>query len=368
MNEEEKIQDKKYWNAINLIPQFGPRRFRKLYSYFDLMKDVWETDSEELKKAGLEEKVIEIFLAERQKISPDAEMEKIKKEEIQILTIKDDKYPKLLKEIYDSPAILYTKGNFKEADEFALAVVGTRKVSSYGQQVTPQITRDLAHAGITIVSGMATGIDSLSHKASLEGGGRTIAVIGSGIDRESIYPSLNRKLAREITSNGVLISEYPIGTLPLRGHFPSRNRIISGLGLGVLVIEAPETSGALITVESALEQNRQVFAIPGNIYAQNSLGTNNLIKMGAKLVTSANDILEELNLTLAADYAKAKEIIADTQEEEELLKHLSGEPIHIDKLVESTPLDINSVNSTLAMMEMKGKVRNLGGMNYVIAR
>ena len=368
MSEEEKIQDKKYWNAINLIQGFGPKRFKKLYSHFDSMESAWKSDTEELRKAGLEEKIIGTFLIERQKISPDEEMEKIEKEEVRILTIKDDKYPKLLKEIYDPPAMLYTKGEFKETDEFSLAVVGTRKMSSYGQQVVLQITRDLARAGITIVSGMATGIDSLSHKASLEGGGRTIAVIGSGIDKESIYPSLNRKLAREIISNGVLISEYPIGTLPLRGHFPSRNRIISGLALGVLVIEAPESSGALITAQAALDQNRQVFAIPGNIYAQNSLGSNNLIKMGAKLVTSANDVLEELNLTLATNYAETKEIIADTREEEELLKYLSREPIHIDKLVELTPFNINSINSTLAIMEMKGKVRNLGGMNYVIAR
>ena len=164
------------------------------------------------------------------------------------------------------------------------------------------------------------------------------------------------------------MSEYPIGTMPLKGHFPSRNRIISGLALGVLVIEAPESSGALITAHAALDQNRQVFAIPGNIYSQNSLGANNLIKMGAKLVSSADDILEELNLTKAFDYTKAKEIIADTKEEEEILKHLSAEPIHIDKLAGLTSLNINSINSALAIMEMKGKVRNLGGMNYVIAR
>jgi len=226
----------------------------------------------------------------------------------------------------------------------------------------------LSSTGLTIVSGLALGIDTLAHKACLEARGRTIAVIGSGLDRNSIYPSSNRRLFDMIAENGAVISEYPIGTAAMPYHFPARNRIISGLSLGVLVIEATEKSGTSLTANHALSQNRQVFAIPGPIYSPSSVGPNNLIKIGAKLVCNIQDVLEELNLVSLTEQIEAKEIIPDTEEEALILKLLSHEPLHIDKIVIETKLDTATVSSTLTLMEMKGKAKNLGGMQYVIVR
>ncbi len=362
------MQDLKYWNAINLDPKIGPKRFKLLYNHFENMEQAFKADFSELKRAGLEKKITEHFMAKRAEVDPDQEMEKLEKEEIRIITIKDKEYPKRLKEIYNPPGLLYIRGKFTKEDELALAVVGTRKISSYGKQVTPEIVRDLASSKITIVSGLALGVDALAHQSALEVKGRTIGVLGCGLDRQSIYPSSNRKMAEQIEENGAVITEYPIETLPLKQHFPARNRIIAGLALGTLIIEAPETSGALLTARHSLEQNRDVFAIPGSIYSKTSLGPNNLVKMGAKLVTQAQDILDELNLNLAVQYQETKKIAPDTKEEAKLLEYLSKEPTHIDKLVEKSGLDAGKVSSTLTLMEMKGKVRNLGSMNYVLAR
>lgn len=286
---------------------------------------------------------------------------------IRRITQRNKEYPKLLKEIYKPPA-LYIRGEFKPSDEFSLAVVGTRRLTSYGQQVAPQIVYDLAKAGLTIVSGLAVGIDTLAHQAALEAKGRTIAVLGSGIDDKSIYPFCNKKLAQKIIQSGALISEFEPGTPPLAQHFPSRNRIISGLSLGVLVIEAGFRSGALITARCALDQDREVFAIPGSIFSEKSQGPNNLIKMGAKMVIEANDILEELNLSQTIEFIETKKIVPETVEEAKILKLLSHEPIHIDQLTKQVNLNVSQVNSAIIMMEMKGMIRNLGGMNYVLAR
>lgn len=361
-------EEVKYFNAFNLFPEIGAVRFKKLLAYFGSLKDAWQADGKSLKEAKLEENLVQEILIRRKNIDPDQELAKLTQEGISIITIRDKSYPKILKEIYDPPALLYIKGSFQLEDEFSLAVVGTRRPSSYGIQVTLYLVRDLAKTGLTIVSGLARGIDTLAHKTCLEAGGRTIAVLGSGIDKASIYPSINYKLAEQISQGGAVISEYPIGTFALPYHFPARNRIISGLSLGTLLVEAPEKSGALLTANHAVNQNRQVFAIPGPIYAKNSLGPNNLIKMGAKLVSQTQDILEELNLTSLIEKTETKKIIPDSQEEALILEVLSDQPIYIDGIVSRTKLDTATVNSTLTLMEMKGKVRNLGGMNYVIAR
>lgn len=355
----------KYFNAFNLIDGIGPVGFKKLLAHFPSLEQAWSANFYQFSQAGLENSVIEQIKIKRPKIEPDLEIEKLEKEGIDLMTIEDKNYPKLLKEIYNPPALLYLRGKFEPSDEFSLGVVGTRKPSSYGQQVTPLIATDLAKAGLTIVSGLAKGIDTLAHQAALQSGGRTIAVLGSGLDQKSIYPSSNRYLAEKISQKGAVVSEFPLGASAQPQHFPQRNRIISGLSLAVLVIEAPEKSGALITAREALEQNRDVFAIPGPIFAQNSFGANNLIKMGAKLVTEANDILQELNLTLLTDAQKNRKILPDNQEEALILEQLSHEPLHIDKIIIQTKLPAALVNSTLTMMEMKGKVRNLGGNNYV---
>ncbi len=359
-------QDLKYWNAFNQNLKIGPVRFQKIYNHFENLSAAWQASAQELSRAGLEPNVIDYFMVKRKEINPDAEMEKLYRENINIITIKNSVYPKILKEIYSPPALLYVKGQITEMDDISLGVVGTRKISAYGKIVAPDIINELAANKITIVSGLALGIDTIAHSTALNGGGRTIAVLGSGLDEKSIYPYANKMLAQKIMENGAVISEYPLGTMPLKQNFPARNRIISGLSRGTLVVEAPESSGALITAKFALEQNREVFAIPGNITNVNSQGPNNLIKMGAKLVSSAQDILDELNLNMATEFSKNKKIIPETKEEEIILQFISKDPIHINKLISLTKLPAHTLSACITIMEMKGKIRNLGGMMYVI--
>ena len=284
--------------------------------------------------------------------------------EFKKILLADKNYPKLLKEIFDPPKELYVWGELKAEEKYPLAVVGTRKISNYGKQVAVPLVKTLANAGLTIVSGLALGIDGLAHQAALDVGGRTIAVLGSSLD--IIYPALHKKLAENIAnSGGAVISEYPPGTRPAKYTFPARNRIVAGLSLGVLVIEAPEKSGALITARFALDQGREVFAVPGSVYNPNSIGCNKLIKMGAKPVTGAEDIFETFNLEFSTELKK--EIKPETPEEEILLKFLSHEPIHIDELIKSSKLSPSVANSTLTIMEIDNKVKNLGGNNYILA-
>lgn len=361
-------QDAKYFNAFNLIEGIGPIGFKKLLAGFASLKQAWSADYNQLSRTGLEKGQIENIINQRPKINPDREIEKVNKAKVELIIIKDENYPRLLKEIYNPPALLYIRGQLKPEDEISLAVVGTRKLSHYGKQITPIITADLARAGLTIVSGLAKGIDALAHRAALSANGRTIAVLGSAVDKKSVYPFVNQGLSEKIIQNGALISEYPVGTQARPQYFPQRNRIISGLSRGTLVIEAPEKSGALITAQNALEQNREVFAIPGPVLAPNSFGANNLIKMGAKLVNQANDVLEELNLATLVDSSIKRKIKPDSPEEALIIKTLSDQPVHIDKIIKKTKLTTAAVSSTLILMETKGKIKNLGGNSYVVAR
>jgi DNA processing protein len=286
-------------------------------------------------------------------------------EQIRILKIEDKKYPKLLKEIKDPPKTLYYRGEIK-FDENCFAVVGTRRFSPYGKQVALEMAGDLAEAGLTIVSGLAPGIDTFCHQAVVERKKRTIAVLGTGLDEKTIYPQPNLKLAQRILeTGGCLISEYPPGTPGSKFTFPSRNRIISGLSLGVLVVEAKQKSGALITANHAFEQKRKVFAVPGPIYSLNSKGCHYLIKRGAKLVENANDILKELNLPLPTP-GVGYSVTGETPEENLILGALKEEALDVDKIIEKTKLSAAKVASTLAILEIKGKVRNLGGNIYAI--
>ncbi|MFA6254999.1 MAG: DNA-processing protein DprA [Patescibacteria group bacterium] len=357
----------KYWLAFNQIPKIGPVRFQKLLNYFPDLKTAWQAVSHELIKAGIEPGVAEELISLRLEIDPALELEKVEKIKVQITTILDPNYPKLLKEIYAPPPLIYHFGNLDLNNDFPLAVVGRRKISQYGKQITSEIVSELANCSLTIVSGLALGIDACAHQATLQNSGKTVAVLGSGLNQ--IYPASNRKLAQEIIeSGGSIISEFPLGTPPYKSNFPQRNRIISGLSLGVLVTEAGEKSGALITAAYALEQNREVFAVPGNIYSAGSIGPNNLVRLGAKLVTGAADILEVLNLSEAKDFKNTKELIPENETEKILLELITTEAVHVDKLVQCARLDISIINSTLSLMEMKGMVKNLGNQKYVKAR
>jgi len=360
----------KYFHAFNLFNErIGPLRFKKLLKYFGSLKNAWEQGQiTDFIAAGIEEKLAQEIILRRPQINLDQEINLLEKQNIRIITFLDDSYPHLLKEIYDPPYIMYIKGQLKPEDEFAIAIVGTRRVSPYGQQVTEKLAQDLSQAGLTIISGLARGIDTLAHLAAIKQKKRTIAVVGSSLDYQSLFPPANRKLAEQIVQNGAILSEYPLGSFALKHHFPARNRIISGLSLGTLVIEAPEKSGAIITANHALKQNREVFAVPGSIYNPNSVGPNLLIKAGAKMVMSAQDVLEELNLKNLTQNIVAQQTIAETPEEEIILKNLSHEPLSVDKIIQLTKLNAAQANATLSLMEMKGLVKNIGGMQYVLAR
>ena len=287
-------------------------------------------------------------------------MEKIKK-----ISINDKDYPACLKKISDAPKILFVQGKLIP-EEKCFAVVGTRIPSSYGKQVAAEISADLANAGLTIVSGLAPGIDTISHQAVVEENKRTVAVLGTGLDESSIYPKENIPLTRKIIeSGGCLISEYPAGTRGTQFTFPKRNRIISGLSLGVLVVEAKQKSGALITASWAKSQKRKVFAVPGSIYSSVSKGSHYLLKNGAQLTENAADILKELNLGLSENLAE-KIIIGENEEEQLILAALKEGALYIDKIIEKTKLPARTVAATLAILEIKGIVKNLGGNSYAI--
>ena len=331
------------------------------------MEEAWRASTSALAAAGLEQAVINELLGARGQIDPNEEWDRLKVAKIRMLTIRDDDYPKLLLEIPNPPVVLYLRGILARADATAVAVVGSRKMSAYGRQVTEELVADLVRAGVTVVSGLALGTDAVAHRTAVEQGGRTIAILACGAD--AIYPSSNRQIAERILGgHGAIISEFPLGTPPLKHHFVYRNRIISGLALGTVVVEAAADSGALITARHALEQNRQVFAVPGSIYSPVSAGPNNLIKMGAKPVTAATDILEDLNLGHLQQQLATTEILPDNDEEAALLKILTRQPQHFDLLVKTTGLPTATVAATLTVMEMKGKARNLGANQYILSR
>jgi DNA processing protein len=359
------IEKWKYLLALNTHPAIGSQTLGRLLQSFS-PKELGNLPSSQLKALGFPLKTITAISEVQRQVDPDRIIEILDRLKIKIRTILDPQYPKLLKEIISPPVILYFKGFFEDNDEVALAVVGSRKMSPYGQMVTEEIVKGLAGEGLTIVSGLALGIDGVAHQTALNGHGRTIGVLACGLDQ--IYPVVHYQLGeRIIAQNGALISEYPVGAHSLKQNFPLRNRIIAGLALGTLVIEAAENSGALLTARHALENNREVFAVPGEIFNGHSVGTNNLIKMGAKLVTSPEDILVELNLPQKRQQLILEEVIPDTKEEQELLVLLGEKPVHIDKISQISKLDIAAINSTLLMMEMKGKIKNLGGQQYIIA-
>jgi len=351
-------KDLAYWVALSYVRQITPQVFDKLLKKFGMAKNIWKAKEKDLEALdhNLAQKIIDL----RKSIDPEKLVAEILKKGIKILTIKDKNYPKLLKEIVNPPFLLYIKGEIKLEDEKALAVVGSRRPTNYGREVTESLTWALVHQGFTIVSGMARGIDSVAHKTALKAGGRTIAVLGTGVD--VCYPPENKKLYEEISYNGALVSEFTPGTQPTPYNFPQRNRIIAGLSLGVLVTEAAEKSGALITAGFAGEAGREVFAVPGPIYSKMSAGTSALIKDGAKLVYKMEDILEELGLEQKAleDLLDAK-VSPDSSEMNVILKFLQDEPKHIDEIIKETGLSASQTVSLLSMMELRGFVKSIGG-------
>lgn len=361
------MSDLKYWLGFNYVSGVGPAKIQALLGYFGSLENAWRATDEQLKKIGFDVRAIDSLNDVRRNFDLDRYVSQVETSGVQVLTWESSAYPDLLREIPAAPPLLFIRGQFEPIDRWAVAVVGTRRLTAYGRQVTRDLVAGLVHNGITIVSGLARGIDAVAHRTALEEGGRTIAVMACGIDK--VYPPEHRELARDIVAGrGAIVTDYPFGAEPESNHFPARNRLISGLSLGVVVIEAGEKSGALITSRFALEQNREVFAVPGNIHSPVSLGTNRLIQQGGKLVIRVEDILEELNLRMVADQAAAKVILPDTAEEAALITQLSSQPLHIDDLSRLTGMPISMISSTLTLMELKGMVQQVGGMNYIRLR
>jgi DNA processing protein len=360
------MDDKKYWIGFNLIKGIGAVRMQALIQYFGDLEVAWKAAPAELAEAGLGKTLIERVVQARGGVNLEKLWEKIQKQGIKILTWQDESYPQRLKEIDQPPPVLYIRGEYLPDDIFAVAIVGTRRVTPYGRQITEELSAFLAANGITVISGLARGVDAIAHQSTLKAGGRSIGVLGSGVDK--IYPPEHRGLAEQMIERGAIISDYAPGTPPDASNFPPRNRIISGLSLAVVVIEAGETSGALITAEFAAEQGREIFAVPGSILAPQSKGTNKLIQHGALPLLSVNDLMQALDLTRVGEHKAARKVIPADQTEARLMNVLDVEPLHVDEIRNQTELPIEKVSAALALMELKGMVRQVGGMNYVAVR
>lgn len=360
------MNDLKYWVWLSSLPGIGSRRFQQLVQYFGSPINVWNASKDQLEGISGLEGSISVILDDKFRKDVDVYMDKIKELGIQVLRMVDDRYPFKLKAIYDPPPVLYIKGKLEKSDEKAIAIVGSRKTTDYGRNMARELAYELALRGITVVSGMARGIDTCAHRGAIEAGGRTIAVLGSGLDKP--YPPENERLMEIISTSGAVISEFIVGTNPLPLNFPARNRIISGLSMGVVVIEAGEKSGALITADFALEQGREVFAVPGNVNSPTSKGTNKLIKEGAKMVTCVEDILEEFEEFKAVKLSsKESGIRVDdlSDEERKVIEVIGVEPLHIDIILRETGYNIQEISSLLTILETKGILKQLPGKFFV---
>jgi len=360
------IDELKALLSLSTIQGIGSNKLRALIRFFQSPTEVQKASVASLcRVSGVDRKLATNIKGSDNLSFAERQVELAEKQNIKILSYWHDSYPQLLKQIYDPPVLLFIKGDFNEKDALAIAVVGTRQPDNYGQLAAAKIAGELVDKGISVVSGLAYGIDTIAHQTAVARGGRTIAALGSGLD--VIYPASNIKLAEKIEQTGVLLSEFPMGTGPDRGNFPRRNRIISGLSLGVVVVQAKNKSGALITAKMALEQNREVFAVPGSIYNEQSVGTNQLIKEGATLVASVDDIIAEIH-ALQVFGSENVVNIPDLQlegDEAVIMKALSYQPVHVDRVVKITRLSTPSVLSHLLSLELANLVKQLPGKMFV---
>jgi len=349
-----------YWLGLSLVPGVGTVLYKRLLERFNHPMAAFQASMEELLSVeGMVQRVAEAIRQGPFEKSVERELHLLEKVKGALLTLHGEGYPSRLKTIYDPPPLLYVRGTVKKEDDFAIAIVGSRKTSTYGRAITEKLSQDLAAHGITIVSGMARGIDSVAHQGALSAAGRTLAVLGCGVD--VIYPPENRRLCEEIIAHGAVLSEFPMGSPPEGSHFPKRNRMISGLSLGVVVVQAGQKSGSLITANYALEQGRDVFAVPGNVGINGSSGTNQLIKDGAKLVATSADILEEVipqwKREKEEEGVQKKEAALVLSPDEKLVYDRLGEdPLHIDPLIRESQLDPGKVLSLLLGLELRGLV------------
>lgn len=357
------MHDLHYLLALHSVEYLGPAALKLLFDHYGSFEAIWNASSGELTKFKIQERALQNLRIAKKELDPEQYFETLIKNGINVVTIFDENYPALLKEIHDPPMIIYYKGNLNEEIlEKCFGVVGTRMPTGYGRIVTEKLTRELSNAGLTIVSGLARGVDTIAHTTTIEENGKTIAVLGGGLYR--IFPAENLRLSEKIASGfGAVISEFPPNYPHLAGNFPARNRIISGLSKGVLVTEAAEDSGSLITARLALEQGRDVFAVPGPITSSMSEGTSVLLKDGAKLVSSVKDILDDLGIK-----SKSKVDLTDLKlekEEMEILEFIKNEGKHIDEIARELKKPVAQISGSLLKLEIAGIVDNLGGGNYI---
>ena len=354
------MNERNYWLAFSYVKGIGSVRFKKLLAAFGSLTAAWQADRNQLLLSGLTPKVVDAVLSTRNQLSLDNLEDDLAKRGIACLLWNDPAYPKYLAQIPQAPPVLYLVGELKPEDDLSFAIVGTRNVTAYGRQVTKDTAQCLATSGVTIVSGLARGVDAIAHQAALDAGGRTIAVLGSGVD--VIYPPEHRKLAEAISRNGAILSDYPPGTKPDGINFPPRNRIISGLSRGVLVVEAGERSGALITAKFSVEQGREVFAVPGSVLAAMSRGTNNLISQGASPMTNPTQLLDFLKVKSELGNKSVQKTLS--LDEAEILHALGSETLHIDDLAAKLSYSMERISALLIMMELAGLVTKTPSMHY----
>lgn len=358
----ESDRERAYWVAFHHVAHVGPASIRRLQDHFGSLERAWTADGRKL-RAALTERAVTALESTRRELDVSILMASLDKQGIAVVTPGDAVYPALLREVPSPPPVLFYRGDLIPEDDTAVAIVGTRQVTAYGRTMAEQLGAGLAQAGITVVSGLARGVDGIAHKAALDAGGRTIAVLGSGVNW--IYPYEHRHLSERIMRSGAVLSEYAPDRKPDAPNFPARNRIISGLSLAVIVVEAPERSGALITVDFAADQGREVFAVPGPVGAQKSAGCNKLLRDGARLVRSAEDVLEDLQLDRKLAEVAVQQALPLGADEHRVLAVLSAEPRHIDEICELASLSIAVASSCLITMELQGLIRNAGAQHYV---
>lgn len=357
--------DRPYWVAFHHVPYVGPASMRRLLEHFGSLEQAWTVDARRL-RAALTERAVESFASIRHELDVNLLMEQLERDNISVLTLADESYPRLLREIPAPPPVLFYRGTLVPEDESAVAVVGTRKVTPYGRAMAEALGAGLAQAGVTVVSGLALGVDGIAHQAALNAGGRTIAVLGGGLNH--LYPYQHKKLAAQIEASGAVLSDYAPNRKPDGPQFPARNRIISGLSVGVVVVEAAERSGALITVDFAADQGRDVFAVPGPVGALRSAGCNKLLREGARLVRSADDILADLQFAGTPPGVAVQQALPLGESERRILSLLTSEPQHIDEICELAALSSPETGAHLLTMELQGLVRNTGAQHYIRAQ
>lgn len=354
------MRDLPYWVALSKISSLGARRIIRLVEFFGSAKNAYFADTNALYRTGLPEKVLRVLIHERDKIDPYASVRQLADLGLQAVTLVQESYPFLLKQIYDPPAILYYRGDINVLNGTCVAMVGSRKATEYGKTAAGKIAEGLAAAGVVVVSGMARGIDTVAHQGALQAGGKTVAVLGCGLD--ICYPPENIKLREKIATYGLLLSEFPPGSQPKPANFPMRNRIISGLSLATVVVEAAEKSGALITADCALEQGRDVFAVPGSIHSPASKGCHRLIKEGAAMVEDVTDILNAMNVEAAVTKENVEQV---TVLQLVVLEALEYEPIHFDDICARSGLSAAQLAAVLPELELAGMLKKMPGNYYL---